>query len=122
MVQNTMRALPGSLSGGRSTIAEYSARSRGIMGLAMQDFLLIAGTFSRRCSYAQPDAMYRKTLGVCGNTRCIQTVHADVVRPLSAVHSRASGNPEPQYPILSSWVPAFTGTNGNHTKLRRCGD
>src|SRR2546429_10032389 len=31
MVQNTSRAPPGSLSGGRSTIAEYSQRSRGIM-------------------------------------------------------------------------------------------
>src|SRR5882762_7338481 len=33
MDQNTMRALPGSFSGGRSTIAEYSLRSRGIMGV-----------------------------------------------------------------------------------------
>jgi hypothetical protein len=32
MVQNTSRAFPGSFSGGRSTIAENSARSRGIMG------------------------------------------------------------------------------------------
>src|SRR5262245_30559380 len=32
MVQNTSRASPGSLSGGRSTMAEYSQRSRGSMG------------------------------------------------------------------------------------------
>src|ERR1700730_4781207 len=35
MVQNTSRAPPGSLSGGRSTIAEYSQRSRGIMWFAI---------------------------------------------------------------------------------------
>src|SRR5256885_2324206 len=32
MVQNTMRASPGSFSGGRSMIAEYSQRSRGSIG------------------------------------------------------------------------------------------
>src|SRR5215472_1424294 len=32
MLQNTMRALPGSRSGGRSTMAEKSLRSRGSMG------------------------------------------------------------------------------------------
>src|SRR5262249_35894158 len=32
MVQNTRRAPPGSFSAGRSTIAEYSARSRGSSG------------------------------------------------------------------------------------------
>src|SRR5215813_11882292 len=32
MLQNTMRALPGSRSGGRSTMAEKSQRSRGSMG------------------------------------------------------------------------------------------
>src|SRR5690349_21114620 len=41
MVQNTSRVPPGSLSGGRSTIAEYSQRSRGIM------WLVIAGSPSR---------------------------------------------------------------------------
>src|SRR5260370_42558689 len=35
MLHNTSRAPPGSLSGGRSTIAEKSQRSRGIMWLAM---------------------------------------------------------------------------------------
>src|SRR5258708_38514898 len=35
MVQNTMRASFGSFSGGRSTMAEYSARSLGIMGRDM---------------------------------------------------------------------------------------
>src|SRR5204863_8411667 len=35
MVQKASRAPPGSLSGGRSTIAEYSQRSRGIMWLAI---------------------------------------------------------------------------------------
>src|SRR6187455_1169260 len=47
MVQNTMRALPGSFSGGRSTIAEYSDRSRGIMGLGMTLLRLHAGSMSR---------------------------------------------------------------------------
>src|SRR5947207_1874424 len=35
MVQNTMRASPGSFSGGRSTIAEKSQRSRGSMGVVI---------------------------------------------------------------------------------------
>src|SRR5262249_31182904 len=35
MVQNTSRARPGSFNGGRSTIAEYSQRSRGIMWLVI---------------------------------------------------------------------------------------
>src|SRR6476619_4702760 len=35
MVQNTMRASFGSFSGGRSTMAEYAARSLGIMGRDM---------------------------------------------------------------------------------------
>src|SRR4029450_11263576 len=103
MVQNTMRALPGSLSGGRSTIAEYSARSRGIMGLAMQDFLLIMGTFSRRCSYVQPDAMYRKTL-----TPFVPAKAATQDEKLDfgnvAVDSRLRGNERSlrQYPLHSN--------------------
>src|SRR5437667_3111969 len=35
MVQNTRRASPGSLSGGRSTMAENSQRSRGSVGVVM---------------------------------------------------------------------------------------
>src|SRR5579864_7778092 len=35
MVQTIMRAPPGSFSGGRSTMAEYSERSRGSMGPVM---------------------------------------------------------------------------------------
>jgi hypothetical protein len=36
-----MRAPPGNFSGGRSTMAEYSQRSRGSMGPVMADTLLI---------------------------------------------------------------------------------
>src|SRR5271155_3569389 len=39
MVQNTTRAPPGSFNGGRSEIAEKSARSRGSIGLARARFL-----------------------------------------------------------------------------------
>src|SRR6516225_11935208 len=39
MVHTTMRAPPGSFSGGRSTMAEYSQRSRGIIGPVMSGTL-----------------------------------------------------------------------------------
>src|SRR5262245_24769792 len=41
MVQNTIRALPGSFSGGRSTIAEKSQRSRGSMAMAFSSIVLL---------------------------------------------------------------------------------
>src|SRR4029078_7952311 len=57
MVQNTMRACPGNLSGGQSTIAEYSERSRGIIGLAMTYVYLVlqTGRMSCRRGHAQPN-------------------------------------------------------------------
>src|SRR5271169_5594799 len=48
MVQNTSRALLGSFSAGRSTIAENSARSRGSIGLSLFLFaFFLAGFFIR---------------------------------------------------------------------------
>src|SRR6266511_209542 len=47
MLQNTIRAPPGSLSGLRSTIAEKSQRSRGSMGLVMGVSLRCAGMIGR---------------------------------------------------------------------------
>src|SRR5204863_1129705 len=48
MVQNTSRAFSGSLSGGRSTIAENSQRSRGsvgaVMGAPLRSFAMIGPT------------------------------------------------------------------------------
>src|SRR5580692_3687512 len=38
MVQTIMRAPPGNFSGGRSTMAEYSVRSRGSMGPVMAGY------------------------------------------------------------------------------------
>src|SRR5579871_624707 len=48
MVQTIMRAPPGNFSGGRSTMAEYSVRSRGSMGPVMSTLL------------------FRKAAGSCG--------------------------------------------------------
>src|SRR3954469_2090513 len=45
MVQTATRAPPGSLSGGRSTIAEYGTRSAGVRGLLF-DLAVIGGTVS----------------------------------------------------------------------------
>src|SRR5262245_34792889 len=103
MVQNTMRALPGSLSGGRSTIAEYSARSRGIIGLAIRECLSIR-TFSRHRRRVQPNA---------------QMPAWEVRQELSIAHSRESGNPGRRSLSLLAWVPAFAGTSGK--MLGRCG-
>jgi altronate dehydratase len=41
MVQNTSRASPGNLSGGRSTIAEKSQRSRGSIGVVVMEWALL---------------------------------------------------------------------------------
>src|SRR5665213_1410965 len=64
MVQNTMRALPGRLSGGRSTMAENSARSRGIMGCDIEGLR----HFRRLASHA--DALSRNVIGLVSRARC----------------------------------------------------
>src|SRR6185503_14721704 len=73
MVQNTMRALPGSLSGGRSTMAEKSARWLGSMGLDIVKLPYVIpgfapsarpGMTSRRCRHAQADEALLRRLVV----------------------------------------------------------
>src|SRR6185503_20886830 len=80
MVQNTMRALPGSLSGGRSTIAEYSERSRGIIGLAMTDVYLVV-TDKENVTPSRPHATRPQMSG------------QEMRQEFSTAHSRESGNP-----------------------------
>src|SRR5580698_3526460 len=55
MVQTIMRAPPGSFSGGRSTMAEYSERSRGSMGPVMAD-----------CSFDLEMQLHHAALGLRG--------------------------------------------------------
>src|SRR5579862_9880033 len=69
MLQKTTRAPPGSLSGGRSTIAEKSQRSRGSIGFAPAFFfaaLVIAPSSSIESRRPCPALQYVKVHGRVG--------------------------------------------------------
>src|SRR6185437_14088023 len=73
MVQTIMRAPPGNFSGGRSTMAEYSERSRGSMGPVM------AGTLFD----------FRKTKPSCGGRTMLDKPFQR--HQFVCVHHRAEG-------------------------------